>query len=247
MFFIIYFLKTDSNSSRFSMRRSFFQLFNKIHELFDSYIWKFECWNIGKNIQFSKSFLRSPLLESAWEKGLEILDHNVSKSLLLVFSCFVLFLNVLQIGGTFSLFNALPEFIDANADLLKFWEVSSWEDQSSVGFILEDDVSVAALSSVQNDVLLIVFTEESGVGADNSQFIEISQSWTEFVTEFAWEFDWVESYCVVFQNFAQSVESIRALLLKSVNVELDGDWFVFWVLDFWENVFSQNSGLPVFE
>ena len=97
------------------------------------------------------------MLESAWEKGLEILDNNVSKSLLLVFSCFVLFLNVLQIGGSFSLFNALPEFIDVNVDLLKFREVSSAEDNSSVRFILKDNVSVAAVSSVQNNVLFFVF------------------------------------------------------------------------------------------
>ena len=202
---------------------------------------------IGKNIHFSKSFVQSPLLESAWKKGLEILDNNGSKSLLLVFSCFVLFLNVLQISGTFSLFNTLPEFVNVDANLWKFWEVSSAEDQSSVGFILEDNVSIAARSSVQSDVLLFVFTEESGVGADDSQIKEISHSWTELVAEFAWEFDWVESYCVWFQNLTQSVESIRALLLKSVDIELNVDWLVFWDLNFWEDVFSQNSGFPVFK
>ena len=45
-----------------------------------------------------------------------------------------------------------------------------------MGFILEDNVSIAARSSVQSDVLLFVFTEESGVGADDSQIKEISHS-----------------------------------------------------------------------
>lgn len=205
-----------------------------------------ETWSLKEYTEF-KIILTVSHGESAWEESLEVVNDNLSKGLLFIFCCFVWLLGSYQISGTFSLFDAWPELVNIDVDLLKLWEVSSAEDQRSVRFIFEDDVSIASLGSSEGDVLLFVLTEESGVGADDSQIEQIAQSWSELVAEFAWEFDWIESYCIRVQNLSHGVESVGVLLLKSVKIEFDDNWFVLWDLNFWENVFSQNSWFPVFK
>lgn len=72
-----------------------------------------------RNIHSSKSFLHSQAL-SAWEEGLEVINDNLSKSFLLVFSSFIGLLDVGQVGSSLSLLYACPKFFNIDIDLMKF-------------------------------------------------------------------------------------------------------------------------------